>query len=153
MRSMILGAAALALAGCVSTSTAMLDERTAIISGRGSGYSSAADVQQRVILEAATAARARGFRYFVIQSATDQSRSGRMYFPGQTNTYGQGTATCTGNFCSGTYSGQTYSTPAQAFDYVRPGQDVQIRFYREGEINPKAANVWDAVSIMAAQAK
>jgi len=153
MRVFLLAAVSLAIAGCVSTSTAMLDERTAVISGRGSGYSSPAQVQQRVLLEAAQTAQARGFRYFAVISSTDQSTRGQIVTPGTNQTTGSVFGSCTGPFCSGTYSGQTTVTPAQVFDFVKPGQDILIRFYREGEVNANARGVWDSMSILAAQQK
>ena len=142
------------LGGCVAADTTMLDERSAIISGRGTNYTSQAQVLQKVLAEAATAAQARGYRYFVVLGTADRTTTGATYFPGQTTTTGTATGSCmTEMFCNAQYQQQSYTTPGAVVSVVRPGADVGVRFYKEGEIDPNQAGVWDSVSILAAQPK
>jgi len=146
---------AFVLAGCVRAHTSMLDERTAIISARGTAFDSMAEVQQRVIVDAANTALSRGFRYFVIVNGQDASVRGTAYFPGQT--YSNGTATATVNtmgntaYGTATYSGNSYTTPGTAVGFIKPRENVTVRFFREGEIDPRMQGVWDARSVLSAQ--
>ena len=146
---------ALIAAGCARATVAMLDERTAIISGHGSAFNSMAEVQQRTLLTAAKTTQARGFRYFQVVGAANTSSTGTMYIPGQTYTSGTatGTATTLGNTTYGNanYSGTSYSTPGTVVPLFKPGVDVTIRMYRDGEINPRTPGVWDSLSILAVQ--
>ena len=145
--------AASVLSACVTAETLMLDERTAIISGSGDELSSPARVQQRIMLEAANAATARGFRYFVVQSVQDTTRRGVTQLPTQSYAQGNGTTTCSFGVCqtSATANGMTFG--GGSYESVMPGSDVQVRFFREGEIDPATPGLWDAVSILSAQPK
>lgn len=145
---------AILVAGCIRTSTQMLDERTAIITGRGTAFDKAATVQHDVLLRAAILANSRGFRYFQIVGGADQTRIATMVIPGQTYSsgYATGTATTMGNttFGSANYSGSSYTTPTSVVPLVKPGMDVTIRMFRQGEVYPGQPGIWDAQSILAA---
>lgn len=147
----ICAVAALSMTACVTAETAMLDERTAIISGRGDEYSSAARVQQRVLLEAAESATERGFRYFLVMSAQDTTRRGIAQMPITTTGQGQATTTCSYGTCRTNAQGNAMTMGGGAYEFTMPGADVQVRFYREGEIDPATPGLWDAQSILAAQ--
>ena len=80
-----------------------------------------------------------------------------MILPGQT--YSSGTLTAQSNTfgsmttTTGVYSGSTYTTPASAVPFVKPGMDIVIKMFREGEIDPRTPSVWDADSILAEAAR
>lgn len=139
------------LSACVTAETTMLDERTAIISGRGDEFSSAARVQQRVMLEAATAATSRGYRYFMIQQANDTTRRGIVQRPMTTTGQGQGTTTCYYGTCQTNAQANTMTTGGGSYEVIMPGADILVRFYHEGEIDPATPGLWDAQSVLAAQ--
>ena len=85
----------------------------------------------------------------MVAGGQDQTRGGAVYIPGQTYSTGTASANCFGANCAGSYEGQTYTTPGSAMGYVKPGADIYIRFYREGEIDPKTPGLWDADSVLA----
>jgi hypothetical protein len=131
----------------------MLDQRTAIISSHGTAFDSAAKVQHETIVEAAKVTVSRGYRYFQIVGAQDTTRTATLYVPGQTQTNGSvsGTAMTTGPYTTynGTYNSQTTKTPGQVVPLIKPGMDITVRMYRDGEINIQQPGVWDAQSILA----
>lgn len=141
-------ALSLALAGCVTTDTAMLDSRTAIISARGNAFANAGDVQRDVLQEAATQAVARGYTHFVVLGASDKSRTGTYTAPTQTNSTVQGAANCNAGFCFGSASGQTTTTGGQQTTFIKPGADVTVQFLHSNEaVNIRGA--WKASDILA----
>ena len=141
-------ATALALGGCVVSKTAMLDEHTAIISSRGNAFASSADAIQKSLGEAAKTTLSRGYRYFAVVGSQDQTQRGNVMIPGQTTS--SGSMSFMGN--TAMYSGSSYTTPAQSIGYVKPGVDLIIRMFSAGEIDPRASGVWDAESVLKAQA-
>jgi hypothetical protein len=151
VRKAIVAAAFLALSACVTAKASMLDERTAIISGRSHGGKSAAEVERKILLEAAQEGQKRGFDYFQILSAEDTTRSGVAYLPGQVNSTTTGSATCAYSSCYGSANTTTTGYGPQAIPFVQPGADVTVHFYRQGEIDPKADGVWSVRSILVAQ--
>lgn len=110
---------ALLVSGCVQTTAAMLDERTAIVSGRGGIQHSGADVLQAVLRGAASEAEARGFSYFQVIDSRDSSRSAVLI------------------------------SPTMISSHAQLGTDMIIRMYRDGEIDPSAPGVWSVQSILA----
>lgn len=149
MRRFLMVALATTLAGCVSAQGAMIDNRTAIISGRGSAYASGTAVLHKSLIEAATMAQARGFEYFQVVNAQDASSSGAFVNPGYStsNTYGRvycGQYVCNGNSTTTT----TTSTPTTYIPYARPGADLMIRFYHEDEIKADMLSLWRAADVL-----
>lgn len=145
----ILGASlALVLAGCVVANTQMLDNRTAVISARGSGFSDTADVARKVLIEAATMAQARGYEYFQILGAQDQTQVGTYVNPGSSSSNTSGFAHCAGNFCHGTATTTTNYTPGYAMPVVRLGADVAVRFLHASEVSADMRGVWSAASVL-----
>jgi hypothetical protein len=136
--------------GCASSNSAMLGEDTALV------YATAADPSQReqvlkaALKEAAELTNAHGYRYFVILSATDTTRTVAISVPGHAlpnetdhrRTFG---ATF-GN--APERPGNTYTTPDTQLQRVRPGLDIVIRMYRTGEIS-EVDGVWDAEAMLA----
>ena len=125
---------ALALVGCTQASTAMLDDRTAIISASGGTAVSMAEVQQRAFLEAAKLTQAKGFRYFVLLGVSDASRTGAIVNRGATFDGGGGT---------------TFQGPSSVVPVIMPGANITIRMFRETE-KPSGDGTWDSVAIIAA---
>jgi hypothetical protein len=134
-----------ALSGCVRTQTAMLDQRTAIISGKGGLGRTMAEIQQKELVEAAKACKAAGYRYFGVMDARNTSQAGTVFIPGQT--YTNGTVTGFGNMA--TYQQTTTTMPGQAIPYITPGQDMTVRFLKDGDFTPGQQGVWDAESVLA----
>jgi hypothetical protein len=126
----------------------MLDDRRAIISGRGTAFDGQADVMHTALVAAAGVTLHHGYRYFAIMGSQDTSRAGVLYMP--TQTYTSGTVNGYGN--SASFSGMSTTTGGNAIPFVRPGMDVEIYMYRDGEVRP-GPQIWDAQSIMAAQPK
>ncbi len=146
---LIAGVAVMVLCGCVRTTSDALDERRMVISGRGNAFATQGEVVKASLQEAARQAKAKGYRYFQIAGGKDQTSRGAVYIPGQTYSSGTATANCFGANCTGSYQGQTYTTPGSAMGYVKPGADIYVRFYREGEIDPSTPGLWDANSVLA----
>lgn len=138
---------------CTTASTKMLDERTAIISGSGSGYNTMGDVTAKILQTAALEAQARGYPYFAILDTHDSTQSGVNISPTFTTGQSNGVVHCYGSSCttSGYSAGTTYG--GQAFSYSMPGADVTVRFFREGEVDPQANGVWSVASVLAANPK
>jgi hypothetical protein len=151
VRTAVVVAAAFGLSACVTANASMLDERTAVISGRSHGGKSAGEVERKILVEAALEGRKRGFDYFQVVSAEDTTRSGVAYLPGQVNSTTTGSAMCAYSSCYGSTNSTTTGYGPRAIPFVQPGAEVTIHFYREGEIDPKAAHVWSVRSILAAQ--
>lgn len=148
-RSLWLMLAPVLLAGCVSTEVRMIDERSAIISGGGNAYTSMAAVEDGIMYRAAVETRARGFDYFAIMNSRDTSAAGQIAAPSMPSSDTTASLNCYGQHCSGT-AHTTYSGGGGSFSYVKPGQDVMVRFYRASEVNPNARGLWNADSIIAA---
>jgi len=149
MKLAILGMLALT-AGCTMASSRMLDNRTAIISGRGTAFTSMAGVADKVLVQAAMEAKARGYPYFVIMESRDASRTGYYTTPTTTNTNVTGTASCMGFMCNGSAQGTSTTYGGQTYGFDKPGADVMVRFLRADEVNPNAPGVWNTDAILAA---
>ncbi|WP_298800035.1 hypothetical protein [uncultured Devosia sp.] len=133
------------LAGCVRTETSQIDARTAIISARGTAFDTPAKVQLSVMVEAAKMTQAHGFKYFALLSAQDATTHGAVYIPGQTTS--NTTVTGFGNSAYATTT--TYTSPGSVVGIVKPGEDITIRMFKEGEVPANAPGVWEAASILA----
>lgn len=142
VRFWIVPALILALAGCVSVRTQQLDARVLRVSARSSSaLIDAATVQDKALYTAAVETLKRGFRYFAVFHSQDASRRGIFVTPGSSTT--------TGTFYGNTYSEQTYYTPPQYYGFVKPGQDIWIRMFREDELtDEEKAHVFDAQQVV-----
>ncbi len=141
----------LLLAGCTTAKTMMLDDRTALISGRDMGWGDQGDVKRKVLFAAAQIAQSRGYEYFQVLSAEDRTKSGYVAIPGQATANTYGTATCYGASCSGTATTHSTGTPAYLAPYTKAGADVTIRLYHAGEIDPNAEHLYKAASILSSK--
>jgi hypothetical protein len=151
MRRLFGAVAALAAAGCVAANTTMLDNRTAIISARGSGYNVTADVVKKVLVEAATKAQANGYEYFQIVNALDASSQGVILRPGTTQSNIYGSASCTAYSCVGSASGTSHTGASTMSTYIAPGADVTVRFLNAAEVAPNMKGVFSAAAVLAAK--
>jgi hypothetical protein len=137
------------LAGCASASSTMLSEDVAIISSEGNGPNDHDKVIHNALAEAARLTSARGYRYFVVLTADDLTRTETLTRPGPTF-YNQAPAP---GRTFGTISGRlfvpdsTYMVPDETVERVRPALDIMIQMYREGEIEP-ADGVFDATAML-----
>jgi len=134
---------ALALCACTSvgSKTRMISSNTAIITAGGNAFASGGDVTQAAFKEAAETTVNRGYRYFVVVDSSDTSERGSYVLPGSAQTTGTVSA-------SGAYSATTTYTPSQNIDFVKPGQKMVIAMFREGEVDVKTPNLWDAKDVL-----
>jgi len=98
------------------------------IKARGNAYTGASTVQDYVLLKAAETTIAAGGTYFQLISSSDASRTGVIVSPGQSTT---------------TFSGNqafTVTTPGDASQYIKPGQDTYIRVLRGPQQGALSAN-------------
>jgi hypothetical protein len=128
----------------------MLGEDTALVYATGVDPSRREQVLRAALREAAELTSARGYRYFVILSATDTTRTVTIPVPGHSipnetdhrrpfgATFGHAPER----------PGNTYTTPDTQMQRVRPGLDIVIRMYRSGEIQ-EMDGVWDSMSVLA----
>lgn len=137
-------ALALTLSGCVSANSQMLDDRTAMISARGTGFDNTTGVVKKLLTEAATMAQARGYEYFQIVDSQDQSRAGVVEMGGGS----WADISCSAYSCSG----EAYSDDPAYIPYVRPGADVLVRFWRTSEVTPAMKGMFRTAAVLA-QAK
>jgi hypothetical protein len=135
----------------------MIDNRTAIVTARGTAFDRLASVQHDVLVRAAILTKARGFKYFQVLSVADATTTATMILPGQTYTSGTvtGSATTVGNttFGNANYSGSSYTTPTNIIPLIKPGTDITIRMYKDGEVYAGQAGVWDAQGIISANSQ
>lgn len=137
----------LSLSGCLSAHTEMLDDRTAIISGKGSSFDDLASVTHKVFLEAATTGQQRGFQYF--QILDDKQGYRPTYVQNAATSSTTGTTTRTGRH-STSYTETTTSTPASVTRLDKPMKETVVRFYKTGEITPSQPGVWSIQSVLSA---
>lgn len=134
-------AAAIALAGCTTTSTMELGDGRAVMTTRGNAYATPEQVQRDLYLQASQRALAGGYQWFQIQSAEDVTTTGTAYIPATGNSY----ASCTGNYCAGR---STYSGP-QAIPMTMPGMKVMVQFGS----GPRPQGAIDAAQFLALNGK
>jgi hypothetical protein len=143
-------ACALVAAGCASANSTMLSDDTALVYATGSDPSQRELVLKAALKEAAELTSARGYRYFVILSATDTTRTVTVAVPGHSlpneTDHRRPFGATFGN--APERPGNTYTTPDTQMQRVRPGLDIMIRMYRQGEIEPSMEGVWDANASM-----
>jgi len=150
MRGIIV-ALALMLGGCVTAELNNLDERTSIISGRGTTFDNSADVARVVLARAATEAQVRGFTHFVILAVEDRSRLLEYETPVVTRTATSGSTDCEDDYCEDDEVTTTTTSGGQVIPEVEPGSDVTVRFLHAQEVRPGTRDVWEAASVLAVQ--
>lgn len=99
------------LAGCVHRAPALIDDRTAVVSGRETLGSTPDDAVQTDLVLAAKIAVDHGFRYFRIVSTRDP-----------------------------------FATVGVS--EIRPGLDLTVKFFRDGETNARTPGIFDAQDVL-----
>jgi len=140
-------AAAFSVAACANASGMMLTENTGVVSALGSASSNPESVFETALIEAGNLARAHGYQYFTVLKTEDKSITGTQYVPGETIPAGNSQRTSArpvgdANLETQT-SNSTYTTPSAAMHYVRPGYELTVKMYREGEIDARMEGVWN----------
>ena len=109
------------------------------IKARGNAYTGSSTVQDFVLLKAAETTVAAGGTHFMLISSSDASRSGVIVSPGQSTT---------------TFSGNqafTVTTPGDASQYIKPGQDTYIRVVKGTQ--PGALSAAEVIQFTGARVK
>lgn len=141
-------AVALSTSACVRVDDRMLDQRTAMISGRGTAFDSMGGVTEGLVQRAAEMAAERGYPYFAVMNSADRSSTGSWTSPSTTYGSATGYTNCTGSFCTTNLNGSATTYPGQTIQFDRPGAEMMVRFFREGEVNPNAPGVWSVASVL-----
>jgi hypothetical protein len=154
MKKCILAALALTLAACATpyqtggfaggVSAAPLGQDTFRIQAQLNAFSNQSMVQDYLLLRAAETAQQHGAVGFVILGSQDTSQSGTFVTPG--SSYTTGSAYRVGNSVYG--SATTTYTPAQAYNFVKPGGLMMIRLVREPV--PEGVQYFSAAELIAA---
>jgi len=135
------------LSGCVSAAAegTMLSDNTALISATGE-LDQRAEMIDRALKEAATVTSMHGYRYFVILTADDTSSTTSVAVPGQRLVFQMLTNRSFGatTFGAAAYPGGTYTQSDRRVTRIKPGLDIIIQMYRNGEIHPQKQGVWNA---------
>jgi hypothetical protein len=105
------------------------------IQARGNAYTSAATVQDFVLLKAAETTRAAGGTYFQIVSEADASRASTFVTPGTSTT------SFVGN------QAFTTTSPGSVDTVIKPGQDVYIRVLKVAPTGP-VQGVYSAAEVI-----
>lgn len=149
MRNATASLACVFLLGCASASGTMLSENTAIVSAEGSSPADRDKVVRAVLAEAARLTTSNGYRYFVVLTADDLTRTVTVRYPGRVlHNQPSRTSESFGTFTGRAYAigGSSYTLPDRVEERIRPAMDIIVRMYRPGEIEPQAEGVWDAAA-------
>ena len=147
---MTLAACVFSAGGCASANSTMLSEDTALVYATAGDPSQREQVLRAALRKAAELTSARGYRYFVILTADDTTRTVTIRIPGQTypnETKHERTLGAT-YLHAQELPGNTYTAPDTQVQRRRPGLDLVIRMHRIGEIS-EMDGVWDAEAILA----
>jgi hypothetical protein len=139
-RHLLTAVALLIFLGACAPKTNMIDDRTAIVSGRTSEVDGRGTMTTAMLREAAKQCLDRGFAYFQVLSDVD--RSGTM----ASATAAPTTSPATGGASAVAPPGPMTGGAAQV-----PRGGIMVRFYKAGEINPNAPGVWNARALVAAR--
>lgn len=133
-------------------SASVIDGKHVRISAKGNAFTDRAIIQEYALLRAAEETLALNKRYFAIVTSEDTTRYSQYTTPTQTQSTTSGTVTANtfGSTTFGNYSSNTNTTSygGQTYNFVKPGTDVIIRTFAEGEIDPAQSSVFDARAIM-----
>ena len=134
------------LAGCaaVGAEGTMLSDNTALISATGRSVEDRAEIVDNALKEAANVTSAHGYRYFTIISADNTSTSMTVAVPGQRYFIQMPGNRAAATFGPAAYAGGMYTGPDRTVTRFKPGLDIIIQMYRQGEIDPSQQGVWNA---------
>ncbi len=135
------------LTGCASgqnSQSMTITEDTALVSVAGKPGMSRATLFREAVGEAARITRDHGYTYFVIIGAADAAQTVSRNVPGQllASRTARPRNTFTASF------DPVSTTPGHTVQETRPGLDVTIRMYREGEIEATKEGVWPAAAVL-----
>ena len=138
--------------GCASpdsspTST-MLTSNTGVVSVLGNKPADREKVYAATLAEAARLARMHGYQYFIVLKADNRSVTTPKYMLGQTIPYdftGRSTTKALGstNLSPAYVPGATFMGPGKTVPYVKPGLEITVKMYRQGEIDAHQDGVWN----------
>jgi len=136
------------LYGCATAGAeaTMLSDNTALISASANTLSERAEIVDSALKQAANITSAHGYRYFVILSADNTSSTLTVPVPGDKFYIQSRTVRSFGSssFSLSAYPGATYQLPDKMLTRIKPGLDIIIQMYRQGEIDPNKEGVWNA---------
>lgn len=110
--------------GLIQVQAKPLTDFTYRIESRGSAFDTAEGTIDASLLKAAEVTLERGFTHYLIQGATDRSRSETVFIPGSSRTTSNASAYGVGNTAYATGSSRTTYNPPQAYDFDKPGVDL-----------------------------
>ena len=151
MRKFLVAATcAILLSGCVTAKSTMLSDSTAVVTTVGPQDADRNEIVQATLTEAAKLTRMHGYRYFTILMAQDASRWGSVTTPGVTLLIAAGNERPLGSTNLGpqTIPGSKFSGPDNVMPVIRPGLEITIRMYRDGEVDPGRPEVWNPEVIL-----
>ena len=118
----------LALAGCTTASTTMLNENTALISARDLSTDSRSAVRKKALVTAAQVAKAQGYDYFAIVSRHDTNKLDFQHLAaGPIGEQGAG----------------SYYIPVRDL-----GTDLTVRFLRQDELPADRDGIYEASALL-----
>ena len=127
----------LVVGACTTPKTNMIDDRTAVVSGRVGEVDGRGTMTTAMLREAARQCLDRGFAYFQVLSNVD--RSGTMASAVAAPATSAGTAGPAAVAAPGPLTGTATQVPRG---------EIMVRFYKAGEINPEAPGVWNARALV-----
>ena len=131
------------LAGCTSTQEVQsmrITDDTALVSLVGRRGDDQDKLSHALMAGAAKVTRERGYSYFVILDSAEANQVVERYIPGEIFSVPTSGRRRDGSQIQSYY----YVTPARTVKELRPGLDIAIRMYREGDIDATQAGVWMA---------
>ncbi|MBZ9841032.1 hypothetical protein [Mesorhizobium sp. CA5] len=133
--------AALALAGCATTSEMPLAPNVVRLDTHASGALFTGSAGAITMKKAAEATLSRGYTHFRFDQAS--TASGSRFVGMSSNTFGSANATVVGNTAFGNYSGTTISTPMYA-----PTADIGVTVVMFHANEPGAQGAFDAAEVL-----
>lgn len=155
MRQSLVAAMALLLSAAASgcarpIESMMITEDTALVSVIGKNPEDKNKVIESSLQEAARLTASKGYRYFVILDTADASVTGERTEPPRPTQRERNitTPTAAGQLNTAPVYRDYFRFPGRKVTYLRPGIDITIRMYREGEIDPKSQGVWNTAELL-----
>jgi hypothetical protein len=138
----------LLLGGCMSATGMMLTDSTAVISALGPASSDRGSVFDSALAEAGRLARTHGYQYFVVLKLDDRSVTTTRYMPGEAIPFDltghvSRNPAVTPILSPANMAGGTLAGPGKALTYVKPGLEITVQMYRQGEIDSNREGVWN----------
>lgn len=115
------------LAGCVRSDVNRLTQDTAFITAKGGAQYDMGDIQQEMLLQAATVTLESGYDYFTITGADGHYATANVIVPGQTTSTTNFNAYGTSNSIYGTATTNSTSYPTTAFQVEKPRGAMSIK--------------------------